>query len=107
LTRIEKRQFLKRFIQEQDLTVGIASGDPIAERYAKSGARPLRGVTLACMIHQDAPHYLRCHTKELRTIPPGDPILASESEIGLMHQRGRLEGVIRSLASQAPGGAPS
>jgi hypothetical protein len=52
------------------------------------------------MIDQDASHHPRGDPEEMGTILPGDVVLPHQTQIGLMHERGWLQRVVRSLAPQ-------
>jgi hypothetical protein len=52
------------------------------------------------MVDQNPAHHLRGHPKEMRSILPVDLPLVHQTQIYLVHQRGRLEGVADSLSGQ-------
>ena len=64
----------------------------------------LRRVALARMVDEDPPHELRRHAEELRAIEPRHALLAHQADVGLVHERRRLQCVIAALAPQVGGG---
>jgi hypothetical protein len=54
------------------------------------------------MVDEDPPHQLRGDAEEVRATLPV-PSLPGELEVGLVDERGGLEGVIPPLAGQVPG----
>ena len=55
---------------------------------------------------QDATHHHRCQPDDVRAIPPVDAVLLNEPEIGLVHERGRLQRVIAALTPHVRGRDP-
>jgi hypothetical protein len=54
----------------------------------------------AGMVNQNAAHRLRGDTEKVCAILPIHTCLIYEFEIGFVHERGRLQGVIRTLLAQ-------
>ena len=52
------------------------------------------------MVHQHLPHHPRRQAEELGPIAPVDLRLVHKPQIGLVHEGGGLEAVIRPLATQ-------
>jgi hypothetical protein len=51
------------------------------------------------MIHQDAPHQLRRHRKEMASVFPVDIVVSRKAQISLVDNRRTLQRVIGTLAS--------
>ena len=101
LTSVDEGQLSKRLFQEQNLAVALLpSADVFVERQPDRRARPFGGLALARVIDQDAPHHLRRQAEEVRPILPVDAILAGESDVGLVDERGRLQRVVWPFAAQ-------
>lgn len=56
------------------------------------------------MIHQDLPHQVGGYAEKLSARVPRGPGLVYQSQIGLVHQRGGLQGVVMPFAAQVGGG---
>jgi hypothetical protein len=68
------------------------------------GAPALFRLSAAGVTDQDAPHHLGGDAEELGAILPVDLVLIDEPEINLVHQRGRLEGVIGAFPAEEADG---
>ena len=55
------------------------------------------------MVHQNLSHQIGGDGKELRAIPALYQRLVHQTQIRLMNQRGRLEGVVAPLAAEVGG----
>ena len=54
----------------------------------------------AGVIDQDPAHDPRCDAKEMRSILPIRAALVDETDVGLVHERGGLQGVVRPLVAK-------
>jgi hypothetical protein len=61
---------------------------------------PLGGLTRARVVDENPAHRLRRNPKEVTPVLPLDTTLIDELEIGLVHEGGRRNGVIRALSPQ-------
>src|SRR6185436_8891341 len=59
------------------------------------------------MVDEDTAHHLRRHAEELGAILPVDRVLIGEAQVGLVHERRRLQGVAAALAAQVGRGPAS
>src|SRR5262249_32740181 len=66
----------------------------------------LGGLPAAGVVHEDPPHRLRRDPEEVSPVLPVDAPLIDETEVGLVHEGGRLERVIGSLGPEVGGGEP-
>jgi hypothetical protein len=61
---------------------------------------------LARIIDQHVPHHLRSHGEEMRPIPPTRIGAGQKTQEGLLHQGGRLHGVILPFLAEMPSRQP-
>ena len=59
------------------------------------------------MINEDAAHHLRRDPVEVRAAPPVDVPLFDEAQVGLVHERRRLQRVPGALEAKPAGGDPA
>lgn len=57
-------------------------------------------VVFACMIHQQPAHYLRSYTEKVSPVLPVYSRLIHQTQVSLMYQGGRLQGVIGTFTPQ-------
>lgn len=62
-------------------------------------ALTLGGPRTARVIHENAPHGLRCNPVKVRAILPRDLLLPHQPHVGLTHQRRGLQRVVLTLAA--------
>ena len=62
-------------------------------------------MALTRVIHEHPPHHLCRDGEEMRTSLPLHALLADEADKSLVHERGRLQGVVGPLAPQVCSGA--
>jgi hypothetical protein len=67
-------------------------------------AAPLSRIMGPGMIDQNPPHQLGRDAKKMAAIFPVGTFLTNQLQIRLMHQRGRLQGVIGPLVTHVAGG---
>jgi hypothetical protein len=67
-------------------------------------ATALAGVPRAGAVHQNASHHLGRDREELRAVPPIRAMLIDETNVRLVDERGRLECVAGSLATELRSG---
>jgi hypothetical protein len=60
----------------------------------------------ARVVHEDAPHHLRGDAEEVGAVLPLHAALVHQAQVGLVHERRRLERVLRGLAAHRPRRAP-
>jgi hypothetical protein len=108
LAWIEPGQFVKRIVQRHQRSRFRRRKDQaLIEREHVRAAAALPPAQLARVIHQDMPHQPRGHAQELRPVLPVHLRLVHQLEIGLVHQRGGLQGVALPLHPHvAVGDAP-
>ena len=82
---------LERLIQRN-------AGLPAAALVAMFGAR---------VIYQNMAHDLRGQGEEVLLVLPIDRVLAGQLQIGFVHQRGGLQGMLRAFGLKLPGGEPA
>ena len=63
-------------------------------------AAPLGAQPAARIIHENAAHQLRSYGKEVGAVLPVGVALDNHFQIGLVDQRGRLQGMVRALRAQ-------
>jgi len=98
---VECRQCFERVVQRNQFRASFdRSIDVFVQREFLKILATLFRIVLACMIYQQATHYLCSHSKKMGAVLPVHSRLVYESHISLMNQRGRLQSVIHSLPSQ-------
>jgi hypothetical protein len=108
LALIQGSESVQGFVERNQINRARLSGKVRAgQRGLVLQAAALDPLTGAGMIHEDSTHRLRRDPKKMRTILPLNLPLFDESQIGLVHERGRLQRVIRALASKVAGCLPS
>lgn len=91
--RLELRQPIQCIIQlQQCLRLIIGTDLFFVERDSLVASASLERGPGFHTIHEDMPHGQRRQCKEMRAILPSRSRLIDEFEIGLVHQRGRLQG---------------
>ena len=63
----------------------------VIKRESNSIASAFRRRRFPGIVNQNLPHHLRGHRKEVGAIAQAHRIVANQSQIGLVHQRGRLQ----------------
>ena len=104
LSLVQRGQPMQRVLERDQVDVGPARGrfeQAQGDLLGVAAALPGRAVT--GVVHQDPPHHARRQAEELGPVPPVDPALVHQPEIGLVHQGGGLEGVAGGLAAQVLG----
>ena len=107
LALIQRRKALEGGVEIEHVDVERRHGHRrrIVQRHVDSARAALLGAPGAGAVNEDAPHHLRRDGEELRTILPGRAALIDEPDVRLVHERGRLKGVVRPLAPQVRRGA--
>ena len=82
------------------------SGHYVSGEALQPTATPL-GAVAAGVVHQDLAHRSCCHGEEVPPVPPFDPALIDQLEVGLVHQARGAEGVTGPLALELPVGDPA
>ena len=101
-------QAIQGVIQREDGYL-VWGGDVfrLVDGYAGCTLAPLVGAVTTGVIDEDPAHDLRRDTKEMRAILPIDQALVDESDVGLMDQGRRLQGVVGALAPKLARGHPA
>ena len=60
----------------------------------------LAGGAAARMIDQDLAHQARRHAHEVQAVLPVDAVEPAQAHVGLVHQRGGLQGVVAAFVGQ-------
>ena len=71
-----------------------------AQGHLLRATTPLLGRAVARVVHQDPPHQARGHAEKLGAVPPVDLTLIDQAEVGLVDERGGLQGMAGTLAAQ-------
>ena len=64
-------------------------------------------MSFAGVIHEDAPHQLRCHREEMDPVFPVHVLPASQAQVSFVDQGGALQGMSWTLACQKVPGQPA
>ena len=102
---IERRQSAERIVERNEVVLlqGWQLVDVIETDVNRTAATFL-ALPAACRLHQDPSHHLRRQSEEVRAIPPFDAIDVDQPQVRLVHQRRRLQRMIRPLLAHiAPG----
>ena len=60
-----------------------------------------RAASVARAIYQDAAHHTRRHGEKVRAVLPIEAVYIDQTKVGIVHQRGGLNGMIGPFATQA------
>ena len=89
------------------MTVEARSAEKSSDSFrGKHGhlAAALGGLLPAGVFRQDLPHQIRGYTEKMRTIRIVRMVLADQPQVHFVHERCRLQGVIRPFVPQVAGG---
>ena len=101
---VDRSQSLERVVERNQFCASLnRSINVFVKREFLKILATLFRIVFARMIHQQATHYLCGHSEEVSPVLPIHPRLIDESDIGLMNQRGRLQGVIDTFTPQIIG----
>jgi hypothetical protein len=107
LARIHRLEPAERFVQVNDVYFRRdARFVTHAQRHALHIAAALPRDVFPCMVDEHAPHHHRGQAHELCPIPPVHLSLIDQPEIGLVHERRRLQRVGVALTRQVATGKP-
>jgi hypothetical protein len=106
LAEIELGQSRQRFVERQHIDVGRpAFSQPVIERDLHPPSGTLGHAPTARVVHQNAAHDLGRHAEELRAVLPRGAVLFDQSEVCLVDEGRRLEGMLATLSPQVGRGA--
>jgi hypothetical protein len=69
----------------------------VVERQPVVAPTTFGGTMAPCIVHQDLPHDLSRDREEVGPILPSGNVLPNQAYIGLIHERGALQGVAGTL----------
>ena len=103
LTRCQLSEDSQGLIHSQDGSVGRGGQDrAIVEIYFERDSVPPARTSLASSVHQNPPHHLGRHGKELRAGLPFDLGHVHQPQVDLMYQSGGLEAIALGFISHVP-----
>ena len=98
----------QREIEREHRNLGCGGGFiDLLERHSLRIIAAFRGAVPPRVIDEDAAHHLCRDPVEVRTAPPVDVPLFDEAQVGLVHQRSRLQRVPAALEAKPAGGDPA
>jgi hypothetical protein len=101
LLRVYLFQLRQRLIYGEQVYVALGCNRHcLVERNAMLATTSLESAAAASMANQNPPHHLRSNAEELRPVLPFHSVLVNQSEINLVHQRGRLKRVTGALPAE-------
>ena len=108
LARIERGEPIQRGvkIEQVDLIRRECGVIRVTQRHASPASRALRSQAGTRVIDENAAHHLRDHRQELCPVLPVGIPLIDETEIRLVHEGGRLQGVSCAFAPELCSGTP-
>ena len=100
--RIDRRQTLQGRVQRHQVQIhGGLHQLQLGQRNALSTVTLARAMAPR-VVHQDLAHQPRSHAYEVHPVLPVDPVHPRQAHVGLIDQRGRLQGVITPLIGKLP-----
>ncbi len=104
---VERREPLQRAIDRQhQLRLRLDPELGAVERQVRQPAAALERRALARVVHQDAPHRPRADGVEVPPVLPVHPGLVHQLDIGLVHQRSRIQRLPPTPAPDLPASDP-
>jgi len=102
---IERRQSAERIVEGNEVVLlRVEQLLDVIKTHRNRTPATFLPVPVAGELHQDSPHHLRRDGEEVRAIPPFDSIDVDQPQVRLVHQRRRLQRMIRPLpAHVVPG----
>ena len=101
------RECRERVVERHQVLARLGGDDErLVERDFATGPAALLSATCPCVVHEDAPHYLRRDGKKVRPILPADHIGADQPHKRLVDERRRLKRVLGTLSGHATASDP-
>jgi hypothetical protein len=84
----------------------MAQIERLIHRHTDLSAAAFGPLFAARVIYQNVAHDLRGQSKEVRLVLPVNRILSGQLQIGFVHERGGLQGMLRAFGLKLPGCYP-
>jgi hypothetical protein len=98
LLRVVGGELFQRVVNGEQFIFIAGRGDrQILQRHVLLATAMSHGPPPPRVVDEDAPHRFRGSREKMRAVGPRGTVIADESEIRLMHQRGGLQSVARKL----------